>query len=92
MAACQTVAGVSPDYLETIIVQRCEFDVAAMGSAIPMDAGGVDTHCAHDDAGPLGHDGVGPGLGKGGAHEAPLAPTARRLSPAGAGGWEKYDN
>ena len=47
MAARQTFVGVSADYLETIIVQRCEFDEAAMGSAIPMDAGGAD---AHDDA------------------------------------------
>ena len=42
-----------------------------MGSAIPMDAGGVDTQAAHDDAGSLGARGVGPGLGKGGAYRAP---------------------
>ena len=67
-----------------------------MGSAIPMDAGGVDTHCAHDDAGSLGQHGVGPGLGKGGGaglgkggdYKAPAAPTTRRFSPGGTGGWE----
>ena len=44
MAARQTFVGVSADYLQTIIEQRCEFDEAAVGSAIPMDAGGGDTH------------------------------------------------
>ena len=43
MAARQTFVSVSAEYLETIIVQRCEFDEAAMGSAIPMDAG-AHTH------------------------------------------------
>ena len=42
MAARQTFVGVSADYHGTIIVQRCEFYEALMGSAIPMDAGGVD--------------------------------------------------
>ena len=59
-----------------------------MGSAIPMDAGGVD---AQEDVGSLGQRGVGPGLGKGGAYKAPVAPTVRRLPPGGTGGWEKYD-
>ena len=68
MAARQTFTQVFPEYLETIIVQRCEFDEAAMGSAIPMEAGSVDTHAAHDEAGSLGARGVGPGLGKGGAY------------------------
>ena len=88
MVARQTFSQVSAEYLETIIVQRCEFDEAAMGSAIPMDAGGVD---AHDDAGSLGQRGVGPGLGKGGARRAPVAPTVPRLPPGGTGGWDKYD-
>ena len=91
MAARQTFTQVSPEYLETIIVQRCEFDEAAMGSAIPMDAGVVDTQTPHDDAGSLGARGVGPGLGKGGAYRAPVAPTARRLPPGGTGGRESYD-
>lgn len=88
MAARTTFAGVSAEYLETIIVQWCEFDDATMGSAIPMDAGGVD---AQEDVGSLGQRGVGPGLGKGGAYKAPVAPTVRRLPPGGTGGWEKYD-
>jgi len=88
MAARQTFSQVSAEYLETIIVQRCEFDEAAMGSAIPMDAGGVE---AHDDAGSLGQRGVGPGLGKGGARRAPVAPTVAKLPPGGTGGWEKYN-
>ena len=46
-----------------------------MGTAIPMDAGGVD---AHEDVGTLGQRGVGPGLGKGGGYRAPVAPTARK--------------
>ena len=50
MAARKTFVGVSADYLETIIVQLCEFDEAAMGSAIPMDAGSVDAAAAADDA------------------------------------------
>ena len=66
MAARQTFVGVSAEYLETIIVQRCEFDEVAMGSAVPMEAGAV----ADDDAGSLGHKGVGPGLGRVG-HAAP---------------------
>ena len=40
--------------IETIIVQRCEFDEAAIGSAIPMDAGGVDT--GNDEAASLGSE------------------------------------
>ena len=88
MAARTTFAAVSAEYLETIIVQRCDFDDATMGSAIPMDAGGVD---AQEDVGFLGQRGVGPGLGKGGAYKAPAAPTARRLPPGGTGGWDKYD-
>ena len=35
MAARQTFVSVSAEYLETIIVQGCEFDEAALGSAIP---------------------------------------------------------
>jgi len=96
MVARQTFVGVSAEYLETIIVQRCEFDEAAMGSAIPMDAGGVDT--GNDEAASLGQRGVGPGLGKGGgaglgkggAYRAPTAPTSRQLPPGGTLGWEKY--
>ena len=38
MAAQQSFRDVNPEYLKTVIVQRCEFDEAAMGSAIPMDA------------------------------------------------------
>ena len=84
MAARQTFVGVSAEYLGTIIVQRCEFDEAAMGSAIPMDAGGVGTQGASDEAASLGQLGVGlglgkgggAGLGKGGAYRAPTAPTA----------------
>ena len=71
MAARQSFVSVSSDDIETIIVQRCEFDEAAMGTAIPMDAGGVD---AHEDVGSLGQRGVGPGLGKGGGYRAPVAP------------------
>ena len=67
LAARQTFVGVSPDYLASIIVQRCEFDEAAMGNAIPIDAGLVDAAAAADDAGSLGQRGVEPGLGKGGA-------------------------
>ena len=97
MAARQTFVGVSAEYLETIIVQRCEFDEAAMGSAIPMDAGGVDT--GNDEAESLGQHGVGPGLGKGGgaglgkggAYRAPTAPTSRQLPQGGTLGLEKYD-
>ena len=74
-AARQTFVSVSAEYLETIIVQRCEFDEAAMGSAISMDAGGVD---AHDDAGSLGQRGVGPGFGNGGARRAPVVPTVAK--------------
>ena len=91
MAARQTFTQVSPEYLETIIVQRCEFDEAAMGSTIPMEAGEVDTQATHDDAGSFGARGVGPGLGTGGAYRAPAAPTARKLPPGGTGGWESYD-
>ena len=43
------------------------------------------------DAGSLGKGGVGPGLGKGGARRAPVAPTVAKLPPGGTGGWEKYD-
>ena len=84
MAARQTFVGVSAVYLETIIVQRCELDEAALGSDIPMDAGGVYTQ---DDAGSLGQRGVGLGLGKGGAHRAPVALTVAKLPPGGTGGW-----
>ena len=88
MAARQTMVGVTPDYLSTI-VQRCEFDEAVMGSAIPMDAGGVDA--AADDAGSLCQRGVGPGLGNVGGRMAPVAPTARKLPSGGTLRWEKYD-
>ena len=54
-----------------------------------MDAGAVET--AADDAGSMGQRGVGPGLGKGGAYRAPVAPTARKLPPGGTLGWDKYD-
>ena len=87
MATRQTFAAVSAKYLETFSVQRCDFDDAAMGSAIPMDAGGVDSQ---EDVGSLGQRGAGPGPGKGGAYKAPVAPTARKLPPGGTGGWEKY--
>ena len=86
MAARQTMTAVSPEYLATIVTQRCEFDEAAMGSAIQMDAGGVDA--AADDAGSLGQRGVGPGLSKGGGRFAPTAPTSK-LPPGGTLGWEK---
>ena len=91
MAARQTFVGVSADNLETIIVQRCEFDEAAMGSAIPMDAGAVEAAVVTEDAGSMGQRGVGPGLGKGGGYRAPAAPTARNLLPSGTLGREKYD-
>ena len=87
MAARQRFVGVSPDYLRTIITQGGEFDEAAMGSAVPMDAGAVET--AADDAGSMCQRGLGPGLGKGGARHAPMAPTARRLPPGGALGCEQ---
>ena len=90
MAARYTVVSVSPDYLATVICQRCEFDDAAMGNSVPMEAGAVADQAA-DDAGSLGQRGVGPGLGKGGPPRAPVAPTARRLPPGGTGGWDKYD-
>ena len=64
--ARQTFTGVFADYLQTNIVQRGEVDEAAMGSAIPMDAGIVDAAAAADDAGSLGQRGVWPGHGKGG--------------------------
>ena len=64
MAAWQMMAQVSPDYLSTIIVQRCEFDEASMESAIPVDAAGA-VKSGDDDAGSLGQRGVGLGLGKG---------------------------
>ena len=81
MAARQTFVSVSPEFLRTIITQRCEFDEAAMGSAVPMDAGAVET--AADDAGSMGQRGVGLGLGKGGAYRAPAAPTVQKLPPGG---------
>ena len=74
MAARQTFVGVSAEYLETIIVQRCEFVEAAMGSAIPVDAGGVDTHSAADEAGSLGQRGVEPA-------SAMAAPTRHQPRP-----------
>ena len=89
MAAQQTFKDVRPDYLRTILVQRCELDEASMGSAIPMDAGAVETAAA-DDAGSLGQCGVGPGLGKGGPPRTPVAPT-RKFPPGGTLGWQKYD-
>ena len=87
MAARQTFVSVSPDYLRQIIDQRCDFDDAALGSAIPMDAGAVE----QEDAGSLGQRGVGPGLGKGGGYRAPAPPMSRQLPPGGTLGWEKYD-
>ena len=89
MAAQQSFKDVNPEYLKTVIVQRCEFDQAEMGSAIPMDAGAVDA--AVEDAGSLGQRGVGPGLGKGGPPRVSVAPTSRRLPPCGTLGWDKYD-
>ena len=59
-----------------------------MGSAIPMNAGGVDA--AADDAGSLGQRGVCPGLGTVGGSAAPIAPT-RKLPPGGTLLWHKYD-
>ena len=80
MAARQSFVGVSPDYLSTIIVQRCDFDEAALGGAIPMEAGAVE----QEDAGSLGQRGVGPGWARkrrripsaSAAHE-PQAPARR---------------
>ena len=60
MAARQTFVGVSAKYLSTIIVQRCDFDEAALGSAIPMEASAVE----QEDSGSLGQRGVGLGLGE----------------------------
>ena len=62
-----------------------------MGSAIPMDAGAVEAAVVTEDADSMGQRGVGPGLGKGGGHRAPAAPTTCRLPPGGTLGWEKYD-
>ena len=81
MAARQTFVSVSPDYLRTIITQGCEFDEAALGGAIPMDAGAVETAVLEEDAGSMSQRGVGPGLGTGGAYRAPAAPAARKLPP-----------
>ena len=82
MAAQQQMASVTPEYLSTIIVQRCEFDEQAMGSAVPMDLGAVDTEV--DDAGSLGQRGVGTGVGKGGGKgDAPKPPTSA------AGVWQE---
>ena len=84
MAARTDFKEVSPDYLRTVIVQRCEFEEASMGSAIPMDlAGAWETAAVAEDAGLLGQRGVGPGLGKGGPPRAPVPPTGRRLPPGG---------
>ena len=92
MAARQTFVSVSPEYLRTIITQRCEFDEVALGSAIPMDAGAVaESAVLTEDAGSMGQRGVGPGLGKGGAYRAPSAPTVQKLPPGGTLGWDKYD-
>ena len=84
MAAHQTFKGVTPEYLSTITVQRCESDEATMGTAVTMDAGAVEA--ATDDAGSLGQRGVGPGLGKGRPPTAPVAPTLK-LPPGGILGW-----
>ena len=86
MVAHQTLKDVKPDYLSTIIVQRCEFDEAAMDTAVPMDAGAVKA--ATDDAGALGQRGAGPGLGKGRPPVVPVAPM-RKLPPGGTLGWGK---
>lgn len=85
MAAQQKMADVTPEYLQTIIVQRCEFDDEAMGSAVPMDLGAVDAE--EDDAGSLGQRGVGVGAGKGaGKGDVPNPPSRA------AGVWkDKYD-
>ena len=88
MATRQTFVSVSRDYLATIIVQRCDFDEAAMGRAIPIDSGGVD---AQDDAGSFGQRSVGPRLGKGGGYRAPAVPTTRKFLPGGTLNWDKYD-
>ena len=60
-----------------------------MSSAVPMDAGAVETAAA-DDAGSLGQRNVGLGFGKGGPPRVPVAPT-RKLPPGNTLGWEKYD-
>ena len=90
MAAHQTFKDVNPDYLKTILVQRCQFDEPSMGTAVPMDADAVETAAA-DDAGSLGQRGVGPGLGKGALPRALVPPTVRRLLLGGILGLEKYD-
>ena len=64
MAARTTVKEVSPDYLATVVCQRCQFDEAATGSAIPMDAGPVADGLVVDDNGSMGARGIGPGLEK----------------------------
>ena len=79
---------VTPEYLSSIIVQRCEFDDAAMDIAVPVDAGAVEA--AIDDAGSLGLRGVRPGVGKGRLLAAPVAPT-RKLPPGGTLGFENHD-
>ena len=78
--------------LSTTICQRCEFDEAAMGSAVPMEFNAVGDE-EREDAGSLRQRAVGPGLGKGGGGggHVPGPPTRAKLPPGGTGGWEKYD-
>ena len=84
MAAQQKMAEVTPEYSSTIIVQRCEFDEQAMGSAVPMDLGAVEE--GEDDAGSLGQRGIGTGVGKGGGKgDAPRPPKRAQLPPGGTG-------
>ena len=61
MAARQTFVSVSPDYLRNIITQCCEFDEAALGGAIPMDARAVEAAVVTEDAGSMCRRAVGPG-------------------------------
>ena len=91
MAARTIVKEVTPDYLATVICQRCEFDEAAMGSAIPMDAGAVGDSPGGDNAGSMGARGVGPGFGKGRPPVNPPPVTRRPLPPGGTLGWDRYD-
>ena len=77
MAAHQTFTDVTPESPSTIIVRRCEFNEAAMGIAVPMDAGAVEV--ATDNAGSLRQRAVGPGLGKGQPPAAPVTISRQKL-------------
>ena len=90
MAAQKTQHSITSIYLHTIIKQRCEFDDAAMGEAVPMDANQVD----EDDAWSLGQRAVGPGADKGGGRgnaSQQQVSDWKKLPPGGTGGWEKYN-